>query len=361
MSAPSTGAPLGVGVAGCGNIAEPYLRDLVTHPEIAVVGMTDLDSSRAETLAAKYGGQVYPDLNAMLVDDRVALVVNLTVHHAHYEVSRQCLEADKHVHSEKPLALAAAQAQELVALAERKNLRLGCSPFTFMGEAQQTARQWISQGKLGTVRVAYADVNWGRIETWHPAPEPFYEVGALFDVGVYPLTILTAVFGPARKVWAYGDVLQPERVTKQGTPFRVGTPDFVVAMIELESGPLVRLTTNFYVPQQGKQMGIEFHGDLGSLYLSSWFMFNADVAYAPFGQEYEAVPLVKTPYPGVQWGRGVVDMATAIVDGRAHQATGSQAAHVVEILEAAAASLQCGGPMRISSSFTPPAPLGWAL
>ena len=49
-------------------------------------------------------------------------------------------------------------------------------------------------------RAAYAEVNWGRIESWHPAPQAFYEVGALFDVGVYPLTLLTALFGPARHV-----------------------------------------------------------------------------------------------------------------------------------------------------------------
>ncbi len=41
----------------------------------------------------------------------------------------------------------------------------------------------IAEGRLGTVRVVYADVNWGHIEAWHPAPIPFHEVGVLMDVG----------------------------------------------------------------------------------------------------------------------------------------------------------------------------------
>ena len=50
----------------------------------------------------------------------------------------RALEAGKHVHSEKPLALTAEEGRALVELADGKRLRLGCSPATFMGEAQQT-------------------------------------------------------------------------------------------------------------------------------------------------------------------------------------------------------------------------------
>src|SRR5206468_4141832 len=103
--------------------------------------------------------------------------------------SKRALEAGKHVYSEKPLALRVEEARELVELARRQGVRLGCSPSTFLGEAQQTAAAIIRSGRLGRVRAVYADVNWGRLETWHPAPESFHAVGVLFDVGVYPLTL----------------------------------------------------------------------------------------------------------------------------------------------------------------------------
>jgi predicted dehydrogenase len=352
---------LGVAIIGCGNIAGPYAKDLAAYPEINLVGMADLEFQRAKDLAEKYHCRAYPSVDDLLADQAVGLVVNLTIHHAHTEIVTRCLEAGKHVHSEKPLALTYEEAAGLVELAKKKGLRLGCSPFTFMGEAQQTAWKQIQAGHLGPVRLAYAEVNHGRIESWHPAPAPFYQVGALFDVGVYPLTILTAMFGPARKVLAYGRVLYPDRVTKEAVPFHIDTPDFITAAIELQSGVLVRLTTNFYVGGHGKQKGIEFHGDSGSLYLSSWQVFDAAVEFSEYGKKYEPVPLIKEPYKGTEWGRAALDMAVAIKQNRPHRATGEQAAHVVEILCATAKSVELGQPVAIQSDFTPPAMMDWAI
>lgn len=351
---------IGVAIVGCGNIANPYAKNIATYPEINFVGCADIDPARAEKLAGEYGITAYPSIEALLADPQVDVVVNLTVHHAHKDVTTQCLNAGKHVHSEKPLALTAEDAQELVRLANEKGLRLGCSPFTYMGEAQQTAWKVIREDRLGPVRLAYAEVNWGRIESWHPAPGPFYDVGPLFDVGVYPLTMLTTFFGPARRVRAYGTVLYPDRVTKEGVPFHISTPDFVTAVVELEHGPLVRLTTNFYVGHHNKQTGIELHGDKGSLYLSSWQNFDAKVEHADFGGKYEPVELLREPYSGTEWGRAVQELAQAIQQDRPHRATGAQAAHIVEILTATKRSYETGQPVEIHSNFTAPTPMEWA-
>lgn len=352
---------LKVAIVGCGNIAPRYAQTLAPYPEVEIVGATDIDPDRAQKFVDMFGGTAYPSLEELLADDAIDVVVNLTIHHAHPAVITQCLNAGKHVYTEKPLAMSYADAQALVKLAEQKGLRLSSAPITYMGEAQQTAWKVIREGKLGTVRLVYAEVNWGRIESWHPAPGPFYEVGALYDVGVYPLTILTTIFGPARKAVGYGRVLYPDRVTKEGQPFHIDTPDFVVAAIELANGILVRLTTDFYVGHHSKQKGIEFHGDLGSLYIDSFQNFHAAVEFAEFGKSYEPVPYVKEPYQGTEWGRAVVEMADAMQEGRQQRATGAQAAHVVEILNAITKSIQQGGPVEITSDFTPPAPMEWAM
>lgn len=353
--------PLGVAIVGCGVIADSYFRDLKLHPEVTVTGCFDLDPSRAEAAAEKYGCHAFLNVGELLASDSVDIVVNLTIFQAHYEVTRAGLEAGKHVFSEKPLTTRYDQAQELVALANENNVRLGCAPFTFLGEAQQTAAQIIRAGRLGTVRAAYAEVNWGRIETWHPAPAPFYEIGPLYDVGVYPLAILASIFGPAGRVWSYGRVLQADRTTKRGVPFRVETPDFGVTIVEYASGPVARLTTNFYVTQQTKQTGIEFHGDAASLYLSNWHSFRADLALADFGEPYAPVPRLQEPPDGMDWGRGVADMARAIAAGEPHRASGELAAHIVEILEAANHSMRHGTYVELTSTFEPPAPMPWAV
>jgi predicted dehydrogenase len=351
--------PLRVAIAGCGNIAGPYAKTMQAYPQVELVGATDVLPERAQALTAEYGGKAYATLDELLADPQVDLVVNLTIHHAHPAVITQCLAAGKHVHSEKPLAMRYDEAKALVDLAAARGLRLSCSPITYLGEAQQTAWKVIRAGELGTVRVVYCEVNWGRIESWHPNPGPFYAVGALFDVGVYPLTLVTTFLAPVRRVTAYGKVLHPDRVTKEGAPFHIDTPDFVVAALELADGTVVRLTTNFYVGGHGKQKGLEFHGDLGSLYLGSFQDFHAPVEMAAYGEAYAPVPLVRGAFQGVDWGRAVAEIADAIAEGRPQRSSGAQAAHVVEVCCAISESLASGRPVAVTSEFTPPWPLAW--
>ena len=291
----------------------------------------------------------------MLADPAVDAVLNLTSHGAHAEVTARSLEAGKHVHSEKPMAGSYGEASP----SSSSPTRTGC------GSAARRSRSWarrrrprgtlIAQGAIGTVRVVYAEVNWGRIERWHPAPAPFYGVGPLVDVGVYPLTILTAMFGPARSVTAYGRVVLPDRDDLDGEPFVVETPDFGVAAIELESGPVVRLTTSFYVGQHSKQSGIEFHGDTGSLHLDSWQDFDSGRdrrvrrrvrAGRPHWRRSSAAPTGVAPWPS--W-------RDAIRQGRPHRADAAHAAHVIEILDAIAASMAGAGTVPVTSTFAPPA------
>ena len=156
--------PLGIGIVGTGNIAGGYARDTLTHPEIRLVAATDLDPVRAAAFGQTHDCRIHASLDDLLADPEVDIVVNLTVHHAHYEVTKRALAAGRHVYSEKPLALRSGEPRELVELAAARGRRLGCSPSTFLGEAQQTAAAWIRSGRLGTVRAIYAEVNWGRIE-----------------------------------------------------------------------------------------------------------------------------------------------------------------------------------------------------
>jgi predicted dehydrogenase len=354
--------PLGIGIVGTGNIAGGYARTARDEPTLRLAAATDLDPARAAAFAAEHGIRAHGTLEELLADSDIDIVVNLTVHHAHHAVTKQALEAGKHVYSEKPLALGATEAAELVALAGDRGLRLGCSPATFLGEAQQTAARIVRGGTLGTVRAVYAEVNWGRIETWHPAPAPFYEVGVLVDVGVYPLTLVTSMLGPARSVRAWGWDLLPDRTTREGTPFRIGSPDLTVAAVELESGAVLRLTTSFYVGRPATLRGsIEFHGDEGSLALGSFQDFDATVQVGEFGSDYAPVPLVRPPFAGTAWARGVADMALAINEDRPHRASAEQAAHVVDIIAAVRASTaESGRPLRVSSTFDPPPLMPWA-
>jgi predicted dehydrogenase len=341
---------LRLGIVGCGDVAHRYGRTLAPYSEVPIVAVTDTDPERASAFAREWGGEVRSTLDDLLADERVDCVVNLTPFEFHAHVTAQALEAGKHVHTEKPVALNAADAQALVELADHAGLRLSCAPITFMGQAQQAAYRTIQAGRAGEIRLVYADVNHGRIETWHPRPEPFYAIGPLFDVGVYPLTILAAFLGPARRVTAWGGNLLPNRATIDGATFEAGAPDCIVAAVELETGPVARLTVNFYVQHGEKQHGMQFHGDRGSVLLSTWQDFDADVGFAPYDGAPESIAYDRPTDGGVDYGLALRELDAAIRDDRPHAPSAERAAHVVDVMCAIRESAEQGRPVELQQS-----------
>ncbi len=338
---------LGVAIVGCGDVSRLYAEDLPTYDELRLVGMCDLLPQRARQSAERYGVDAYADIDELLADERVDIVVNLTVAAAHVDVTAAALRAGKHVFSEKPLALEPAAARDLVALAAACKRRLACAPIVPLGELAGGARAVLADGRLGQVRLAYADVNWGRVETWHERPQHFFGVGPIFDVGVYPLTLLVSFFGAARRVSAAGRRLWPERQTRTGVPFTIERPDFVVALVEFADGPLARLTANWYVSSRDRQRGVSLHGDRGSLWISNWFQFDGTLEFAEFEKDFEPIPLPRRPERPMRWGLGVADVARSIATGRPHGASAERAAHVVEIAAAIQHSVEAGQPMEL--------------
>lgn len=356
--------PLKVVVVGCGNIAGQYGEALRRHPEIKILGANDLDPARAKEWVGKNGGKVYATLSDVLADPEVEAVVNLTIQDAHVEVVTRALQAGKHVHSEKPLAPTYAEARKLVELAASKNLRLSCAPVTWLGESQQTTWKLIREGRIGTPRVAYVTVDWGRIEAWHPNPAPFYAAGPVFDVAVYPISLLTAWFGPVRQVSAGGGVLMPDRTTKDGKPFHITTEDWTSAVLDFKSGLRVRLTANFYVMNASQnQATLDFHGDTGSIN-TQWYTATAPVRLCTNGGSYRRVPPVKqaagTGQWFVDWAAGVMGLWRALRTNTPHPTTGAHAAHVVEIMEAVHRSAREGKALQLVAGFPAPEPQPWA-
>jgi predicted dehydrogenase len=355
---------LRLGIVGCGAISGAYGAHIGDHASLELVAATDADPSRAEEFARVHGGRAVDSLDELL-DVDVDVVVNLTPPALHHEVSRRALEAGRHVHSEKPLARSSASAWELVELAASAGVRLSCSPFTQLGEGQQTAGRMLREGRIGRVRAVYAETDWGRLESWHPSPAHFYEVGPVVDVGIYPLSVVTAFLGPVRSVQAVGRTLLSTRVTIDGGVLELDGPDTWFVVLDLHDGTVVRLTSSFYTGQQSRgHAAIAFHGDEGSLWLDNSVMFDGEVSVAAFGNDEPHVPapFVRADPPMFDWARGLLDLQDAIEGGVPHRASGEQAAHLVDVLAAVERSYANGGTsVGVDSTFPLPRPMDWAV
>lgn len=179
---------------GAGAVAEKYAAGLTESP-LELTAVCDRDAERANRLAVANEAASYTDLDQLLTVEATPLVVNLTSHGAHATVTKSCLEADRHVFSEKPLALDADEAATLTSIAERRGLALNCAPINHRCDAQQHVRSLLDDGRLGSIRLGYAHALAGRVTEWHDDPGSFLDVGPLYDGAVYPLNLLVSWVG----------------------------------------------------------------------------------------------------------------------------------------------------------------------
>jgi len=344
---------------GAGAIAPEYAADLDAS-SLSLAGVCDLDGDRAAALADEYGCPPFTDFGAALDAVDAPLVVNLTSHAAHAPVTRAALSADRHVYSQKPLALEADTAAELLETARERDLALGCAPGTPAAPSQRRAGRLLSDGRLGAVGLGYAHAHVGRVTDWHDRPESFLEIGPLYDGAVYPLSLLVSWFGPVGRVRVADAVdVWPDRESRRPTG-----PSHIEATLAFASGPTVRLSASFYAPHRSREFyGLELHGDDGSLYLRGTGAMGTardDVQFGRLGRGYTAAPQ-QSPTREYRYVDAVERLATSVADGTPSRAGGRRGAHVVAVCNAIEAAAEAGGPVAVrdfgAESHPVPAPV----
>ena len=191
--------PVGIGIIGCGNISPAYLKAARIFPILEVRALADMNQAVAEARAAEFG-LAAESIADLLADPAIEIVVDLTIPKAHVEVGLKAVAAGKHVHSEKPLGIAVAEARQLIEAAAARGVRVGCAPDTFLGGAHQTCRKLIDEGAIGIPLGGTAFFMGPGHERWHPNPAFYYLPGGgpVLDMAPYYVADLVNLLGPAK-------------------------------------------------------------------------------------------------------------------------------------------------------------------
>jgi predicted dehydrogenase len=352
----------GIGIIGTGMISRVYAENLQRIPDATLVAVADQDSARAQAFAETWGTRAV-SLDALLQDPAIEAVLNLTVPQAHAVVSRQIVQAGKHVYSEKPLAVDLTSAQMLLEEAAHRQVRVGSAPDTFLGAGLQTCRKVLDDGWIGTPLAGTAFMLRHGPDDWHPHAEFFYEPGGgpLFDVGPYYLTALVFLLGPIRRVLGAARVSAPTRTIgagpRAGERIAVHTPTHVAAHLEFASGALVTLVTSFDVWASDTPW-MEIYGTEGTLAVPDPNTFGGPVRVRRARQErWATLPLVHGWEDNCR-GLGLADLLAAVTQGRPHRADGALAYHVLEAMVGILRSSETGQWHTLESQVDRPAPLG---
>ncbi len=352
---------MNIGILGCGNISNAYFGGAKPFSNLNVVACADLDVDRAKAKAAEHGVPKAYSVDEILADPEVELIVNLTIPAVHAPLNKQILEAGKHAYVEKPFGLNLAEAKEVVSLAESKGLRVGCAPDTFLGGGIQTARKALDTLELGKPVSATAFLQCPGHESWHPAPEFYYQKGGgpMLDMGPYYFTALVNLLGPAKRISALTAMPRSQRtITSEplnGKVMDVEIPTHYSGTVEFVNGALATAVMSFDVI--GHHLPpIEVHSLDGSITVPDPNGFDGKVELKKRGEkEWSEVEQTHTGEVGRSFG--VADMAAAIAADRPHRASGALATHVLEILLGFERSSESGGVYEMTTTCERPAAL----
>ena len=337
---------------GCGYVANMYRLTMPAHAELELAGVFDQERSRAETMGRLTGARVYPDFAALLADDEVRLVLNLTNPHAHYATTKALLEAGKHVWTEKPVAMRLDEARALVALAQERGLALASAPTTLMNPVAQTVWKALREGAIGEVRLVYAEMEDGMVPrapvakwineggvAW-PALDEF-EVGCTVEHAGYVLSWLCAFFGAVESLTAHAEILMPDKMP--GLALRPA-PDFSVTCLRFRSGVVARMTNGLYAEHDHR---LAIWGDEGAIIVEDPRSDTSRVTLRRYRtlrrrrwlDKGRRLPLLGgretiAAYRGSQtrdFCRGIAEMAAAIEAGRPPYLPAGLGLHVTEL------------------------------
>jgi predicted dehydrogenase len=386
----------GIAILGCGFVADYYMATLPNHPSLEMVGACDTNRERRSRFCSHWQVKAYADYEAMLADPRVEIVLNLTPPDAHFATSQAALAAGKHVYSEKPLAMAFADAQALVALADAKGLSLSGAPSSVLGEAPQAAWAALRRGEIGLPKLAYAEMedgmvfkdNWQQWRSLSGAPWPGtheFEVGCTLEHAGYYLTWACAFFGPVTRMTAFATT----RFAEKGGAASVAN-DVSIACLEHESGVVTRLSCGL-VAQRDRSLTIT--GADGALHVAdgwdsrgavrirrekwhSGFSF-ADRLRGALerrlgrilpGRHFlgSRLPLNGADYPRpaypsrMDFMRGPAEQAAALQAGRACRLPAAFVLHITELALAIQHADTLPQPFVPQTRFAPLQPMDWA-
>lgn len=364
---------LGVGIIGCGNISEAYLRLAPLFRGVRVVAVADLNIEAAKARAEQFDVRA-STVDELLAADDIHVVVNLTIPDAHFSVTRQILEAGKHAYSEKPLVLTLEQGEILRVLAESRSLRVGSAPDTFLGGVHQQARALIDAGDIGNVVAGTAHVMGHGMEHWHPNPDFFFQPGAgpILDIGPYYVTNLIQLLGPVKRVAALSSAASATRTItsepRNGEIIPVNTPTNIHALLEFEQGATITLSASWDVWAH-RHASMELYGSEGSLFIPDPNFFGGKLEMADRSGLINPVAPWDHPLgrPNQIQGKngwvsnyrtaGLADMVDALSSGRAHRCSLELAIHSVDVMTSILRSGQSGNFETIATHCDRPDPL----
>ncbi|MGO8672132.1 MAG: Gfo/Idh/MocA family protein [Capsulimonadaceae bacterium] len=195
-------SPFRWGILGLGHIAGKFAAGLAYTPCPQLAAVASRSQTKAEAFAAQHHAvRAYGSYQSLIDDPGVDAVYIATPHPWHAENALACIAAGKAVLCEKPFAMNAREAAQVVAAARESGVFVMEAMWTRFLPIMQRVRSFINEGAIGEVKLLQADFGFrAQIDPKSRLFDPRLGGGALLDVGVYPLSLASMILGAPTEI-----------------------------------------------------------------------------------------------------------------------------------------------------------------
>ena len=333
-----------IGIIGVGYWGPNLVRNFDSVGECEVVAICDLDPNNISNIKARYPHiKDYSDVDQMIESNQLDGVVIATPTATHFHLAEKALNAGLHVFVEKPLTVASAESEELIALAEKNGLVLFVGHIFLHSSPVMKLRELIASGELGEISyISCKRLNLGPVRT---------DVSSLYDLATHDISIVLHLLGQ-----------QPESVCCSGLDhLKDGIHDVVNLTMKFPNNKMGMVHCSWLDPRKERVLtvvgdkkmavyddlslekikvydkGVSMHsksGDFADFQLS----YHHGDMYSPWLQQQEPLRCECNEF------------VRCIIEGKTPRTDGMNGLAVVEVLEAANESLESNGsPVLIQS------------
>ena len=342
---PRVGDRIGVAVIGAGYWGPNLIRNFNASEHFDLRWVCDLDQERgAKVLGRNSAVRTTTNLEDVLNDDTVSAVAIATPAATHGVIGVACLETDRHVLIEKPLAASVSEGEKLVVTAEHRDLVLMCDHTYCYTPAVQKIRKYIDEGTLGEIQ--YVDsvrINLGLLQP---------DIDVLWDLAPHDLSIFDFLL-PATQ--------RPVAVAAHGAdPLGQGQASLAYLTLPLAGGAVAHAHVNWLSPVKVRTVIIG-----GSRRMVVWDDLNPTQKLSLYDMGVEVMPaldeasrreknisyrigdVLSPALPVREALDGVVsEFAHSIRERRPPQTDGEAGLRIIRMLESASASMTSNGELK---------------
>jgi predicted dehydrogenase len=319
-------APIRVGIVGCGRISDLHELGYRGRADARITAVCDPRRGRARDKARAWGvDKVYTDYQHLLADPEVDLVELLVPHHLHAGMAVAACEAGKHVSVQKPMALTASEADQMIKAAEQAGAILRVYENFVFYEPHVRAKEMIDAGEIGEPQMIRLHVSTGKSDTewkvplsawlWRINEEKCGGGPLIFDHGYHLFSLAHYLMGPVERVYAWMDKSPvgggiPRQVAEVDAPatimFQFKSPRRY-GVLDFAHTPNMVMDSIYYADDDR----VEVIGDRGILFINRCTARTVDLPPLMMFRDGKTTPI---PVERVAWHDSFVDCTRHLLE-----------------------------------------------